>query len=244
MLRASFYSFILILLVSFLSFAQIPDKFTNLKVLPKNITKDQLIGTMRSFTEALGVRCAHCHDGEEGKPFSTYDFASDVKTAKQKARIMMGMVSDINDKYLSVLKKYKDDVIQVKCITCHRGAAQPIPLEDLLFKSVKEDGLEKAISTYHDLYNRYYGAFAYDFKDESLVALARKLTDEKMYDEAIAFSNINIEKYPESGGAYLGLAQAYEGKGDIENAVKNYKEAEKFMPWAGFIKKKLEELQK
>lgn len=244
MLKVSLYSFILVLFVAFFSSAQIPDKFTNLKVLPKNITKDQLLGVMRSFTEALGVRCTHCHDGEEGKPLSTYDFASDVKTAKQKARIMFKMVSDINNKYLSALKKYKDNVIQVKCITCHRGAAQPIPLEDLLFKTVKNDGLEKAISTYHDLYNKYYGAFAYNFKDRSLVALARKLTDNKMYDEAIAFSKINIEKYPESGAAYLGLAQAYEGKGDIENAVKNYKEAEKFMPWAGFIKKKLEELQK
>lgn len=244
MLRASFYSIIIVLLVSFLSIAQIPDKFTNLKVLPKNITKDQLIDTMKSFTEALGVRCAHCHEGEEGKPLSTYDFASDVKTAKQKARIMMGMLSDINNKYLSDLKKYKDNIIQVKCITCHRGAARPIPLEDLLFKSVKNDGLEKAFSTYHDLYKRYYGGFAYDFKDHTLAALSRKLTNENMFDDAIAFDTLNVHMYPNSGTAYLSLAQAYELKGDKENAIENYKEAKKFMPWARFIKKKLEELQK
>jgi tetratricopeptide (TPR) repeat protein len=199
---------------------------------------------MRSFTEALGVRCVHCHNGEEGKPLSTYDFASDVKTAKQKARIMMRMVSDINNKYLSALKKYKDNVLEVKCITCHRGATQPIPLEDLLFKSVKNDGLEKAISTYHDLYNRYYGAFAYDFKDHTLVALSRKLTDENMFNEAIAFDKLNIQMYPNSGIAYLSLAQVYELKGDKQSAIENYKKAKDLMPRADFIERKLEELQK
>ena len=133
MFRTSFYSLLIVVLVSFFSSAQIPDKFTNLKVLPKDIAKDKLVDVMRSYTSALGVRCSHCHDGEEGKPLSTYDFASDVKTAKQKARIMMNMTGDINKKYLSALTKFKDDVLEVKCVTCHRGATQPIPLEDLSF---------------------------------------------------------------------------------------------------------------
>ncbi len=36
--------------------AQIPDKFTNLKVLPKDISKGELVGIMRAFSGALGVR--------------------------------------------------------------------------------------------------------------------------------------------------------------------------------------------
>ncbi len=244
MLKGSLYSFIVVLLVSFLSFAQIPDKFTNLKVLPKDITKDKLVDVMRSFTEGLGVRCGFCHEEGEGQSFNNLNFASDVKTAKQKARIMFKMMGDINNKYLSSLKEYSDDVMEVKCITCHRGVAQPLPLEDLLFKSVKDDGLEKAMSTYHDLYNRYYGAFAYDFKDHTLTSLSKKLTDEKMFNEAIAFDTLNITMYPNSGIAYLGLAQAYELKGDKENAIENYKKALGFMPRADFINRKLEELQK
>jgi len=218
-----------------------PDKFTNLQVFPKDISKEELGGIMRSFTGALGVRCSFCHVEVEGQP---NDFASDLKSAKQKARIMIKMTGDINNKYLSDLKEFSDNVLEVKCVTCHRGVHEPEPLDEILFKVVKRKGLEEAISTYHDLYDKYYGGFSYDFKDQSLIALSRKLTDEKMYDEAIAFSNINLEKYPKSGGAYLGLAQAYEGKCDIENAITNYKKAEEFMPWAGFIKKKLEELQK
>ena len=39
--------------------AQIPDEFTNLKLLPKDIEKRQLIGTMRDWAGGLGVRCNH-----------------------------------------------------------------------------------------------------------------------------------------------------------------------------------------
>ena len=46
--------------------AQIPDKFTNLKVLPKDIAKRDLVETMRSFSMALGVTCQHCHVEKDG----------------------------------------------------------------------------------------------------------------------------------------------------------------------------------
>ena len=43
-------------------------KYKNLQVLPKDIGQEQLIPIMKSFAQALGVRCVHCHVGEEGKP--------------------------------------------------------------------------------------------------------------------------------------------------------------------------------
>jgi hypothetical protein len=36
---------------------------TNLKVLPKTSTRQEVINVMRPFTRALGVRCQHCHVG-------------------------------------------------------------------------------------------------------------------------------------------------------------------------------------
>lgn len=77
-----------------------PDSFTNLKVLPKDITPRELLGTMRGFALGLGVRCTFCHVGEEGKPLGTYDFASDKKPTKRKARVMLRMVEAINHEYL------------------------------------------------------------------------------------------------------------------------------------------------
>ena len=41
--------------------AQFPDKFTNLQVLPKNISQSDLQTTMRGFAFALNVRCPYCH---------------------------------------------------------------------------------------------------------------------------------------------------------------------------------------
>ena len=45
--------------------AQVPRadnlEFHNLKVLPPNITHDELIATMRGFARSLGTRCNHCH---------------------------------------------------------------------------------------------------------------------------------------------------------------------------------------
>ena len=81
--------------------AQEQEGYTNLQVLPSDVSRGQLMSVMRGFTGALGVRCSTCHIGEEGQPLSTYDFASDDKAAKLKAREMMRMVRTINDTYRS-----------------------------------------------------------------------------------------------------------------------------------------------
>lgn len=44
-----------------------PDAFTNLQVLPKDITQSELIDLMAGFTRALGVRCTHCHVGDPAR---------------------------------------------------------------------------------------------------------------------------------------------------------------------------------
>ena len=49
--------------------AQIPDEFTNLKVLPGDIGKRELVNTMRGFAGALGVRWTQCHPGPAPGPW-------------------------------------------------------------------------------------------------------------------------------------------------------------------------------
>jgi len=73
-----------------------PSHPRNLQILPKNIRPEQLRMTMTGFTKALGVRCVFCHVGTEGRPLSTYDFASDRKAHKGVARGMMRMTRQIN----------------------------------------------------------------------------------------------------------------------------------------------------
>ena len=98
-------------------------QFKNLQVFPKDITREQLTSNMKLFAQSLGVRCVHCHVGEEGKPLSTFDFASDAKKEKQIARKMLTMVHRINSEDFGV-KDFKD--VKVTCFTCHRGATKPL----------------------------------------------------------------------------------------------------------------------
>jgi hypothetical protein len=96
----------------------------NLQVLPKDMTAPQVVAIMRNINAALGVQCGYCHVFvAAGDP--TNDFASDSKTTKLVARVMMQMVGDINAKLAANIKKPADQITRVECATCHRGAAIP-----------------------------------------------------------------------------------------------------------------------
>ena len=103
---------------------------TNLQVLPKDWSRQQVVQVMQQFTMGLGVGCNYCHAEMEGaQPGPNgqvpIDAASDAKQQKKTARVMMKMVSDINNTLGSGLGKPAADVVKVQCITCHRGAAIP-----------------------------------------------------------------------------------------------------------------------
>ena len=90
----------------------VPPDPVNLKVLPKDISKDELVRTMRGFTAGLGVRCAFCHKGEEGQPLDTYDFMSDARPQKDVARKMLTMVMAINSDYLKGVTVERDEAAE------------------------------------------------------------------------------------------------------------------------------------
>lgn len=101
--------------------------FKNLKVLPKNISKDDLEKVMHSWNDALGVRCNFCHarNAETNK----MDMASDAKPEKEMARKMMKMTAKINKKYFKMDKDDKEHadamLAAVTCMTCHHGSPHP-----------------------------------------------------------------------------------------------------------------------
>jgi tetratricopeptide (TPR) repeat protein len=243
MLKKILVKLALLSVIPWILFAQVPDRFTNLTVLPKTISKEDLISVMRNFTEGLGVRCNFCHVGEEGKPLSTYDFASDDKDNKRIARIMLKMTNNISDEYVSQLKDFGENIIDVKCITCHHGVKQPKTLAQELMGVINKKGVDEAVNTYHDLYKQYYGGFAYNFKDNSLAELTHMLIDEKNYDAAVKISSLNVEQYPNSGLAYFSLGEAYEASGDKAKAIDNVKKSLELSPNNWMFNRKLKELQ-
>ena len=222
--------------------AQIPGEYKNLKILPKDITKDQLDKIMDSFTEGLGVNCEFCH--VRNADTDKMEFSLDTKESKNKARIMLNMTMDINKKYLSQLSEFTDYIEQVKCITCHRGNKEPKMLEDVLYNAIQKFGVDSAITTYHQLRDKYYGGFTYDFRDHSLVSLVQMLNKDQKYDDAMKIAQLNLDMYPNSGVATFGLGQVYEAKGDKEKAIETYKKAIELMPRAArFLNRRIKELQ-
>lgn len=121
-----------------------PSKFKNLKILPQDISENDLDSVMHHFTASLAVKCNFCHVRNEA--IKKMDFASDDKPEKIIARKMMLMSIDINTKYFKDIEEemskekdhdmpnkgvqidgdsVKNMLSYVTCYTCHHGDAHP-----------------------------------------------------------------------------------------------------------------------
>jgi len=176
--------------------------YTNLQVLDPDITRDALGRAMQQNIRGLGLPrrqsegCLFCHVGDMDVPRDEWDFASDEKETKLKARVMMAMVGDINANHLSQLDNRLDESLSVSCITCHSGRTDPRPLPDVLRAAYSADGIAAAIDKYHELRDRYFGAGAYDFRPAVLVRLADGLAQHGAWDDALALARVNEEAHP------------------------------------------------
>ena len=108
-----------------LAFTKDDPGYKNLQILPKDITKQQMDSVMHHYTEALNVKCNFCHVRNDST--RTWDFASDDKPHKNKAREMMKMTDKINDDYFDVTggKRTITTQLMVTCYTCHHGSTDP-----------------------------------------------------------------------------------------------------------------------
>jgi hypothetical protein len=120
-------SFIIPLLIIGISATTPPDPpKRNLKVLPKNISHEDLDKVMDGFKAALGVKCNFCHVPPKDTSIHHLDFASDEKPEKNIARKMIKMTERINKKFFSYATNEKGEPENpVSCVTCHRGNPHP-----------------------------------------------------------------------------------------------------------------------
>jgi len=100
---------------------------TNLQVLPKDISQQDLMKMMFGFSAALGVQCDFCHEVNE----QTHqpNFAADSKPEKTSARTMIAMTQEINSKFMTQINDPDAKPVDktVTCGTCHRGNSMPAP---------------------------------------------------------------------------------------------------------------------
>ncbi len=98
---------------------------TNLQVLPKDTTSQQLREIMLQWNSALGVQCSACHIEDtknlnpNGKPRLLC--ADDTKPEKTTARTMYKLTGTIN----KCVDKIGSTGTEVTCGTCHRGHLTP-----------------------------------------------------------------------------------------------------------------------
>lgn len=104
---------------------------TNLKVLPKEMSGQQVHEVMEKWESELGAHCNSCHTvdpnniGPNGKP--RLKFEDDAKDEKVVARMMVTMTQEMNRKYFGSLPhdEAEGKVVSVTCSTCHRGHMHP-----------------------------------------------------------------------------------------------------------------------
>ena len=231
-----------LLLVAGAAFAQGPQEQApkNLKVLPKDWSREQVVAVMQNFTAALGVGCNFCHDLKQGQP---PDFASDAKKEKDMARAMMKIATDLNARLPKDLGMEPKDTTRIGCITCHRGVPEPKQIGEILTKTAAEKGFPAAAAQYDELKAKFYGAQAYDFTDRGLIATATPLIQSRT-DEAIQFLNLGLQKFPQSAPTYVALAQAQEAKKDTAGAIASLNKALAIDPKNAQAQRLLGELKK
>ena len=201
----------------------------NLKVLPKDTPRPEVLKVMRGFATALGVRCEFCHvetPSPRGPGAPPFDFASDEKDNKNKARVMMKMVAAINGDFLTKLEEGGEPPT-VMCETCHHGQKEPPePLAVKLTSTASTKGVDAAFDQYADLKTKFADAGVYDFRAQTLLRVARALDDNQKPEDSLATLKKTKALFPQSadvaGALGMALAQSGDvagGKAELERAL-------------------------
>ena len=223
-----------------------PEEPENLQVLPDDIKGAKLGSVMREFATSLGVRCDHCHVGE-GAGLTKFDFESDEKVTKRKARLMLKMVAALNQQFLPELAEIGDvssPSVEVSCMTCHRKQTRPLMLQDILASRLEADGIDAAEEEYRQLRKDYYGGFSYDFSSGALTGFGERLGNEGDFESAIRFISLEIEMNGESAGVYYTLGGIQVSAGLDLDAIESYSRGMEMAPddWKPFFKSELDRL--
>ncbi len=192
---------------------------------------------MQAVAAALGVTCDYCHAGRGGEPRLT----AAGKPILEVGREMIAMTASLNATVRAATGKTEREAASVTCITCHRGVTIPRPLTDILLVTGVREGADAAVKQYRDLRSRYYARGAYDFGEETLLSVARRLANARP-EVAIPLAELNMEFFPKSVNTLVAKAIAQSGRDD-EAAVATLRQALELDPGNGEIQGRLYQIE-
>jgi tetratricopeptide (TPR) repeat protein len=220
---------------------QIPQTFTNLQVLPKEVSRGELVGIMRGWASALGVRCTHCHVGPDD--LQGMDFATDERPTKRAAREMQRMVQTINAGALQALPPSERPRQTVSCMTCHRGAPlPPLPIDEELVQVARSRGAAAAVERYRELRREHGEDGQYDFRPHGLGGAVVRLSEAGQTEEALALARLAAEQHPEVARVHLLLGGILQRRGERAAAVDALRRALALDPQLADAQRALQEL--
>jgi hypothetical protein len=192
---------------------------------------------MQTVAAALGVTCDYCHAGRGAEPKLT----ANGKPRLEVGREMIAMTASLNATVQAATGKTAREAATVTCATCHRGVAIPRPLVDTLLLTAVREGVEPAVKQYRELRAQYYGRGAYDFGEDTLLNVARRLANARP-EVAIPLADLNLEFFPKSANTLVVKAIAQSGHDD-EAAVGTLKKALEIDPDNGEIRGRLYQIE-
>ena len=192
---------------------------------------------MQAVAAALGVTCEYCHAPRGTEPRVT----ANGKPRLEVGREMIAMTASLNASVQAATGKTVREAAAVTCATCHRGVAIPRPLADILIVTGVREGADAAVKQYRELRTQYFGRGTYDFGEETLLSVARRLANARP-EVAIPLADLNMEFFPKSVNSLVQKAIAQGGRDD-EGAVVTLKKALEIEPENGEIKGRLYQIE-
>jgi hypothetical protein len=192
---------------------------------------------MQAVAAALGVTCDYCHAPRGTEPRVT----ANGRPRLEVGREMIVMTANLNASVQAATGKTAREATGVTCATCHRGVAIPRPLADIVLVTSVREGADAAARQYRELRAQHYGRSAYDFGEETLLSVVRRLANARP-EVAIPLAELNMEFFPRSVTTLVQKAIAQSGRDD-EAAIATLKQALEIEPENGEIKGRLYQIE-
>ena len=116
--------------------------YKNIQVM-NGTPASELTPAMHLISVSLGVTCEYCHEVRK-----EYE---DTKEPKERARVMMKMLADIN-------KNNFGGAQMITCYTCHRGSTKPVTMVTLPLPAAKMAETPPSLPSVDDILAKYVQA--------------------------------------------------------------------------------------